>query len=260
MLYVLLPCLNEAENIKILVKKISDVCKKDFKQFQILVCQDGSTDDTSEVVKKLSKDIPVELLSYKKQRGLGKAFNRLIQEVVKRSKKDSDFAIFLDADNSHSPKHFKEVKKKIDNGYSVVVVSRFCEKSVMKGFSLFRTCLSLGISIVLRSLFPIRKDDDTKLKDYTSSYRGYTVGVLKKAFKIYGKEGFVTEAQFTYTFEVLTKLNLINTKITEIPLDYRYDEKIGESKLNLYKNGICFVQLIFKLLKLKYACLFRKVK
>ena len=247
MIFVTLPCLNEAENLKIIIPQIHKIFQNNNYEYKILVCYDCSTDDTESVVNNLQKEYNIELLPYQNKRGLGIAFLRLFQTAIKESQSDDDVIISLDADNTHDPNGMLLIMDKIESGYDVAIQSRFCDNSSMSGFPFFRKMISNSISLIMRTFFPV---GEKGIKDYTSSYRGYKVGIFKKVFEKY-KNNFITETEFTYTIESIIKLGIITNKITETPLQYKYDKKIGKSKLRLFKNGKRFIILFFKLLTVK---------
>jgi dolichol-phosphate mannosyltransferase len=93
----------------------------------------------------------------------------------------------------------------------------------------------------------VKKISGEKLQDFTSGYRLYKVGKLKKLFEI-KKDQFICEPEFTYTCELLIKLSRINCRIDEIAISYDYGKKIGVSKLRIFRN---FCRLMILLVKLK---------
>jgi dolichol-phosphate mannosyltransferase len=70
------------------------------------------------------------------------------------------------------------------------------------------------------------------ISEYTGGYRAYKLGVLKKAFEIFGGR-FIELGSFGFvcTFEKLVKLNLLNTKFSEIKFAHEYHKKLSPSKM-----------------------------
>lgn len=215
------------------------------REFEIIVCLDGSQDSSWEILNEAKKSHPITILEVKNQRGLGLAYKRLFLHVIENSS-DDDLIISLDADNTHNPKQIKEMVEHFEkNLLDFLVAARFCGKSVMKEFPIHRQFISKSISILLQILFPIRNISGTKLQDYTSGYRIYKTDKLKKLFAIH-KDKFITEPEFTYTCELLINLSRLKPRVDEIAISYDYSKKIGKSKLRIFRN---FRRLIILLMK-----------
>ncbi len=242
MIKIIISALNEAENLAKLLSNINCELKNFASNFEIILCLDGTTDNSLDVISALQKDIPIKILPITNQKGLGCAYKRLFLEIIKTAQND-DIAISLDADNTHSAAQMKEmIDHFTNNKLDFLVASRFCKNSISMGFPLYRQCISKITSLVMQNIFALKKISGDKLKDYSSGYRIYSAKALKDAFKKYGDD-FVREKDFIYTCEILINLARIGAKIDEIPLNYDYGKKIGKSKLNILRNarGLCFL-------------------
>lgn len=276
MIKVILCALNEAKNLKILIPNLANCLKtclessekssssqlaqnglasevKDSEQiqkssepnFEIIICIDGSNDNSSQLLYDFQKIYPIKVLPTKNQRGLGLALNRAFLAAVRNCKSD-DLVINFDADNSHNPKQIKEMIAHFKNyQLDVLIASRFCEKSTMKTFPPHRRLISFCASIALKKIIAAKKISGKKLLDYTSGYRIYKASKLQELHKIY-QNNLIQEPDFTSTCELLLKLNQLNCRIDEIPLIYEYASKIGSSKLRIWRNSWQLLLLIFK--------------
>ena len=74
-----------------------------------------------------------------------------------------------------------------------------------------------------------------KLRDFTIFYRGYRIGLIKKALSVYGDK-FITSGTFFSNAEALINLLPLAGKVVEIPLVYDYGIKIGHSKMPVFKT------------------------
>lgn len=230
MIYILLPIYNEAESLPPLISRIKKGMEHRNYEYEIIAYNDGSTDNTLEILTKHKKDIPINLIGEDENRGLGCAFRALIDEVCKQSKNDDDVAVCLDSDNTHNPEHVYSMVNKIRDGFDVAIASRFLKDSRIVGVTPFRNFLSYGASILMRFLFPIKG-----VKDYTCGYRAYSVNTLKKAKNFFG-EKLIEEPGFACMSELLIKLRKLEVLAVEIPLLLRYDRKEGESKMDVVKT------------------------
>ncbi len=246
MIKIIFCAYNEAENLEKLLVNINHELEILGRDFEIITCLDGSSDDSFKILSDFQEFHQITILPIENQRGLGKAYKKLFLEVIKNSN-DQDLIISLDADNTHDPEQIAEMIKHFENNsLDLLVASRFCDTSIMEQFPLHRKLISKSISILFRTLFRVKKISGKKLQDYTSGFRIYKAGKLKELFQI-EKDNFITEPEFTYTCELLIKLARINSRVDEIAISYNYSKKIGKSKLRIMRN---FWRLKILLLKL----------
>jgi dolichol-phosphate mannosyltransferase len=246
MLKIIFCALNEEKNLRKFLINLLHEMQNLQREFQIIACLDCSTDNSFELLDSFQKNYPIKILPLQNQRGLGIAYKRLFLDVIENSV-DQDLIISLDADNTHNPNQISQMLTHFENNkLDLLIASRFCDKSVMANFPIHRKFISKSTSIILQSLFKIKKISGKKLQDFTSGYRLYKVEKLKKLFEI-EKNKFISEPEFTYTCELLIKLSRLKINIDEIALSYDYGKKIGKSKLRITRN---FWRLIVMLLNL----------
>src|SRR6185295_15434981 len=110
-----------AEDLVKKIQRVADDCHWDYR---LLVCNDGSTDRTGEIFARLQRDVPLELLTHRINRGLGETIRDLFERAAEIAN-PNDIVIRLDCDDSHEPHHLVEIVAKIEEGYDVVTASRF---------------------------------------------------------------------------------------------------------------------------------------
>jgi dolichol-phosphate mannosyltransferase len=238
--------LNEAQNLNKLVTDLVHEIQNLQHNVEIIACLDGTVDESVKIINSFQKLYPIKILPLKDKKGLGLAYKRLFLEVLKNSS-DDDLVISLDADNTHNPGQIPRIvqyfkKKSLD----LLVVSRFCNNSIVADFPMHRRLISKAVSILLQNLFAVKKISGQKLQDFTSGYRVYKVKKLRELFLLQ-KNNFITEPEFTYTCELLIKLSHLNSNIDEVPISYDYGKKLGASKMHLFRN---FWRLFILLAKL----------
>ena len=238
----LLPAYNEAENIEkqtLKLVSLADYLKLDY---MIHIVNDGSQDETPQIVKNLQdKNNKIKLYNHKKNQGPGKAFDTAFREIFQIAN-DSDAIISMDADNTHSEGTIKMMVARLKDGYEMVIASVFAPGGMMIGLPFIRYMLTLSCNFLYRFLFPI-----TGIKEYTGFYRGYQVGALKRAFKLYeeNKEGLITVNGFSSAAELLIKLRRIPLFMVEVPMLVRYDQKGGKSKMRIFATIFEHLRIIF---------------
>lgn len=117
-LSLVIPVLNEAENIDELVTRIDKTCKESNITYELLFIDDHSTDKTKTLITSLAKDFPITFaLKEKKQ---GKA-----QSIIEGAQLAKYPIIgFIDADLQYPPEAIPEMLKKIEDGADLVVANR----------------------------------------------------------------------------------------------------------------------------------------
>ena len=133
----------------------------------------------------------------------------------------------MDGDNTHDPKYIIDMVDKIQDGYDVVIASRYTKNSINSDIPYRRKILSNISSYIFRILFRIKN-----VKEYTCGYRAYRVSIIQKALKKFGNNFIqIKGLGFSCTLEKILKLKLINAKFSEIGFKLNYSRKIEKSKM-----------------------------
>ncbi len=225
MIWIILPAYNEEEALPLLFDKIKNTFENIKENYTIVVVDDGSSDETPEILKKSLESYPLKTITHEKNMGLGSALFNGLNEAADKGEEE-DIIITLDADNTHSPSLFIEMIEKIrEENNDIVIASRYEEGGDEVGLSPFRKVLSRGASTIVKLGF-----DVGKAKDCTCGFRAYRMSFLHKGLKSYGKK-LIEETSFVCMAELLVKLSRLGAKIAEVPLVLRYDMKAGSSKM-----------------------------
>ena len=124
-LSVVIPAYNEAERSGATLQKIHDyLLTRDYRS-EIIVVDDGSTDDTRRVVRKIAREIPlVTLLENKVNRGKGFSVRAGVQS-------HGEVILFSDADLSTPIQELDKLADWINQGYDIAVGSRALPESAI---------------------------------------------------------------------------------------------------------------------------------
>lgn len=233
MLYVVLPCYNEESNISNLI----DAWKAQEKNLQsrnillkLIVVDDGSTDDTPNIVKSNAfMHDNITLLIHKKNSGLGYALNTGINYVLSLNK--DGFLCIMDGDMTQDPVYIHPMMDKLlGQNLECVIASRYQRGSRVEGLSFYRKFLSQGARLLYTLRFRI-----PNVRDFTCGYRLYKLGGLNKLSKKYGSH-ILGEKSFACMTELLVKVAREGLGIGEVPFVLRYQLKSGESKMRVFKT------------------------
>ena len=226
---IILPTYNEGGNIIKLIKEIKNVFKKTNKNFEIIVVDDNSEDNTEKLVKNfLKKNKFVKFFSRKKFR---KNLAQSIQFGISKSKNDN--VIWLDADFQHPPKYIKKFIKKIKY-YDVIIYSMYL-RFTKKGKSFHDNSTSILNKFCNKFLF----NDFT---DFTSGF----ICIKKKCLNDFNFNAYYGE----YFINLLFHIKLKKYKFIELPFkeSKRYSgySKTTHSKINYIIKSYFYFLSIFK--------------
>ncbi|MFQ5551330.1 MAG: glycosyltransferase, partial [Gemmatimonadales bacterium] len=132
MIYLCLPSHNNAATIGLLLWKIRTVFDEFPRQYQLLVADDGSTDDTLRVLKPYEKSLPLTVLKSKTYRGYAATIEDLLREAIKASDRPKrDCVITLYPDFTASPSCIPDMIRRFESGADVVIAQVETDRSSM---------------------------------------------------------------------------------------------------------------------------------
>ena len=114
MIWVVLPALNEADNLAVLVPRIIEALAPMLQESRVLIVDDGSTDDTRGVVRRLSEAYPGHVESIELRRNLGKApalqrgFDHALAE-------GAETVVMMDADGQDDPAELGRLMERLSD-------------------------------------------------------------------------------------------------------------------------------------------------
>lgn len=225
---VCIPAFNEA-------KTISDVILKSKKYAnEIIVYDDGSTDDTADVAESAGAIV----IRNPENKGYGVAIRSLFQAAKEQQ---ADIMVTLDSDGQHDPNQIPEVVKQLKVGFDIVIGSRFLKSDGKQTVPRYR---SFGIKTI------------TKLTQ-AASYRGITDS--QSGFRAYNKNALskinLFEDGMAVSTEILLRASEKKLLITEVPIIVRYDIE-DRSSHNPVTHGISVAYSLFQFISLRHPLAF----
>src|SRR3989338_8855177 len=160
---VFLPVFNEEGNIKKSILSIKKYLQKRFKDFEILVISDGSSDDTNKIVRKLSKkDKRIKLLARKKRLGYGSGLRAGFAHSSK------DLVFYTDGDSQFNIEDMDKLLPLLSS-YDIISAYRINRKD-----PLMRIFIASVYNLLVRILFSLT------IKDVDASFKLYKKEVFDK--------------------------------------------------------------------------------
>jgi len=237
MISIILPTLNEQENLPLIVALIVDEFHTRIKEeFEIIVVDDNSQDGTRQAFQDLKDvygDVKMEMILRPGKLGLGTAYRDGLKSVK------GEFVVLMDADLSHNPAYISEmmVRKQKASNADVVSGTRYKPGGGVVGWTLTRCIVSAGANVLGQLLTGV------PASDFTGSFRLYRKSVLDKVIPQMNCKGYV------FQLEAMVLSSRAGFKIVEVPIVFA-DRVFGETKLGPqefieYLKGL--VRLIFHL-------------
>jgi dolichol-phosphate mannosyltransferase len=195
-------------------------------RYRIVVVNDGSRDGTSSVLEAVARQVPVDVLTHKYNRGLGETIRDGMEYIAERAAPE-DVVIRMDCDDTHEPEYIPKMLVKLNEGYEVVITSRYQPGGAVVGLDAYRRGISRIANLLFKAWFPI-----PGVWEYTCGYRAYRASVIQDLLAIFGNKFIDLKGLgFTGTLEKLVKCRMIRARIVEIPFVLRYDQKVSLSKV-----------------------------
>ena len=190
-----IPAFNEEKNIAAIITKLADITDT------IIVCNDGSSDLTSDIAEKMGAFV----INHEKNLGYGAAIRSIF---LKAKELDGDILVTFDADGQHRIEDIEKVTKPIiDQEVDLVIGSRFLDESE-KEVPRYR---KVGIKVITKiTNASIKK----QLTDSQSGFRAYSKKVLAELNP--------SELGMGISTEILIKASSKNFRITEVPIKILY--------------------------------------
>jgi dolichol-phosphate mannosyltransferase len=221
---VVLPAYNEGARIEALLDRLHTTLAA--RPYRIVVVDDGSSDETAAVLARRSSDLPLVSITHTINRGLAQTLFDGLQWAADHAG-ENDVVVTMDADDTHDPAHIPAMLGRLDDGFDVVIASRFQRGSQVIGVPLHRQIFSYGVLVLLRLFLPIRG-----VRDYACGYRAVRAPLVRQAVREFGNDLFHLRSWgFICTAELLWKLHVLGARCAEVPFVLRYDLKESVSRM-----------------------------
>lgn len=206
-LSIVIPAYNEEKRLPPSLKKIFSWLKKQPGNNEIIVVDDGSSDNMLFELEKLKKRIKnLKIISYKPNKGKGYAVKKGML-VAK-----GEIVVFTDADLSTPIREVEKVVKEITSGVEVVIGSRFIEGAKKSGsVSILRKIASNIFLWGVRALLFYGP------KDTQCGFKGFTKKSARKIFRN------IKSNSVLFDLEIFLLASRYGFKIKEIPVVWKHD-------------------------------------
>lgn len=231
-LSILIPVYNESERLEKTFSALADglVCKQ-LTLTEIVFVNDGSTDNTSQMISEVKSELEkksrskVKVVTYKKNKGKGYAVK---MGMLKAS---GDYLLLIDADISTPLVEIVKFEKYVRKDVNVVIGTRKNGKStVIVAQPMYRQLLGRGFTLVSQIIL------NTWVSDFTCGFKLFS----RNAYRKIGSEMKIK--RWGYDAEVMFLSRKYGYDINEVAVKWSNDDR---SKVRLVRDIIgSFIELL----------------
>lgn len=228
---IVIPAYNEAKRLPRALQPILAFIKAKSWDAEIIVVNDGSTDDTAGVARSYAEANPeVLLIDNPANKGKGQSIRDGVLLATR------DIIIFADADNSTPIEDSQQLIAAIEGGADIAIGSRWVDRDLqVQPQPWYRRLNGRLYNLLLRSILGL------DYKDTQNGFKAFTRSAAKTIFPLQRISGWGFDA------EVLYLAKKFGFTVREIPVEYTYYAE--GSKIRPYRDG---ARMLFELLKVRW--------
>ena len=224
---VVLPVYNEAQTLPVTIQRINQFFADNEEEWEIIMVDDGSTDDSDAILQKMETEFPSRIKIFKHPYNKGNGAT--IKTGIKAAQ--GEIIICMDVDGQHDPGDLRRMLPYLVD-YDLVVGARpFKEDG-----SWYRNLANKFYNKLASMLTGF------DIKDLTSGFRIFRADVVKKFYHLFPQ-------RFSYPTTSTLALLKGGYNIKYVPIHIQ-PRRAGSSKIKLFKDGLQFTTIIFKIIVL----------
>lgn len=219
-LSIIIPAYNEAKRITNTISEIQNYFKKGAPDFEVLVVNDGSTDNTAEVVKDFAKQFPqLRLISLPHNKGKGFAVKSGAMEST------GELILFTDADGSTPIAELERLNVALNSSDADIAIGSRALKSD-------KTKIKARLSRVIVGRifnFAVNCIAVPGIRDTQCGFKLFRRRVINELFE---QQHF---KRFSFDIELLRVARVKGFKVVEVPVNWHH---VSGSKVSVVSDGL----------------------
>jgi glycosyltransferase involved in cell wall biosynthesis len=206
MIYVCVPVKNNAATVGLLLWKIRQVFGQTTREYQLLVTDDGSSDETPDVLQRYRRALPLTVVRPDVP-GAAAACAALLEEAIRRSDRlKRDAAVIIPADFRISPEGIPDLLRRIESGADLAVAETPAE-----GLPIGWRLLRRATPWLLRSAVP-------GIRDVLSGCLAVRLVSARGALRDRGEKPFLWADGLAARAELVVRLGAAARQAAAVPL------------------------------------------
>jgi glycosyltransferase involved in cell wall biosynthesis len=226
LIYVCIPSRDEAHTLGPILWKVQKVFRAFGRDFRLVVFDDASSDETSDVLERYGGRLPLDVLRSEVPVGYGTAVDRLLRHVVESSAYPKrDAAVVLQADLTEDPAEIVDLVKTLEGGADVVAgATHELPEDAPSPLRWGRRLAPWVLGAAYR---------EAPATDPLCGMRAYRVIVLKKALREEEGELAGAEMPWVANLELLHRVAPFARRMEDVALTPRYALHARESRFRV---------------------------
>lgn len=223
---IIIPAYNESRTLPEIISRVYAVALPNW-QKEVIVVDDGSTDNSEVVLKELAfKYLDLKVVQ-KSNGGKGSAIKKGLDFVT------GDYVLIQDADLECDPADYPKLLAPITEASDISVMG---SRNIVGSNEMKKSGLRYG-NLALTKIFNILIG--SKLTDITGCYKVFPSHIIDKVRSLPSNDFVFDAIELTYTM-------LRNTKVVEVPVHY-YPRTVSDGKKLRIKDGFKCLKGLIKL-------------
>ena len=226
MIYVCVPVHNEARTVGLVLWKVRQVFTAFEREYQIIACDDASTDGSADVLTSYARVLPLTVIHHPSRQGYAKSLEELLRVALQRTDRPKrDCAITLHADFVHAPETMEEMVKRLESGADLVVAEQYRAQGTRSWPERWARqwaprLLRVGVGV----------------KDSISGFLALRLVVLRQATRNGATSPLLATEGWAANAELLARLGANARRIEVVSSTARYDLKQRPSRSNPWQQ------------------------
>jgi hypothetical protein len=227
-LYVCIPVHNEAATIGVLLWRIRTVLQEYARDYEVVVYDDGSTDETPDVLEPYRKVLPLTVLRGEHRLGTAGAVESLCRYVVSHTRYPRrDGAVLMQGDFTDRPEDLPELSRRFEGGADLILGRRAAVEAQPEGERRLRQWAPRVLRLFLRV---------PDVDDLITSYRVVRISVLRDALRARGDGALAQGAGWTALVDFALAVTPYARRVEMVDLPGRYDLRPRVSRLDWWSE------------------------
>jgi hypothetical protein len=233
-LYLAIPAHNEVATIGVLLWRIRTVLAEFPREYEVVVYDDASTDETAEVAEQYRQAMPVTVLRGRRQVGYAGAVDALVRHVARHTRYPRrDALLLLQGDFTDPPTIIPEFARRFEGGADLVVGERH---GVSDAPTAVRR-LFVAARWALRPFVRVRS-----VQDLTGSMRLVRISVVRDLLRVVGDAPVCEGDSLTANAAFAKALVPHARRVEAVPVEPSYAVRMRETRRSTWRDALAVLR------------------